>query len=96
MRAALSMFRFLVLCTLIAGFGLVLADQENQPPSSPQNPATIKVGARPPGRIAFISEGAIWVMNTDGSNRQKISAVTNAKGRLSFSPARRPSEELDG
>jgi Tol biopolymer transport system component len=78
--------RIAVLCALILSFGLVLADQQDQPLTNPQNVTETQLGARPAGRIAFISDGGIWAMDTDGKNRQKICAVTNAKGRLSFSP----------
>ena len=45
-----------------------------------------KTGPRPGGKIAFISEGAVEIMNADGSSRMKVCGVDNAKGRLSFSP----------
>ncbi|MDD4052596.1 MAG: hypothetical protein PHR28_11955 [candidate division Zixibacteria bacterium] len=48
--------------------------------------AQTSFSARPSGKIAFISEGAIEVMNADGSSRMKVCGVDNAKGRLSFSP----------
>ena len=38
------------------------------------------------GQIGFIREGNIWTMNADGTNQQKITAVGNADGRMSWSP----------
>jgi len=84
--------RKLMLCAcaaaaaLVLFVGSVLADQKTPTPPAPTNPATIEIGARPAGQIAFIKDGGIWMMDSDGKNRRKISDVMNAKGRLSFSP----------
>jgi Tol biopolymer transport system component len=43
----------------------------------------------PTGRIAFVRSGSIWVMKVDGSAQQKVTDVSNADGRLSFSPDNR-------
>ncbi len=67
-------------------FGVARADKPSQPASTTTTPGTINAGARPTGRIAFIRDGGIWIMDSDGKNRQKVSSVTNAKGRLTFSP----------
>jgi len=40
----------------------------------------------PQGRIAFIRDGNVWVMDAKGANQQLICEVTNADGRLSWSP----------
>lgn len=66
--------------------GVARADQPSQPASTTTAVGTVSTGARPPGRIAFIKDGGIWIMDSDGSDRQQVSSVTNAKGRLSFSP----------
>ncbi len=39
----------------------------------------------PTGRIAFIREGSVWVMEANGNNQQMISETVNAAGRLSWS-----------
>jgi Tol biopolymer transport system component len=62
------------------------ADQGTQVPDVNKNPGQIQVGARPGGRIAFIDEGGISIMDTDGKNRRKVCDITNARGRVSFSP----------
>jgi len=67
-------------------FGAARADNPSQPASKTAMAGTMDVGARPGGRIAFIKDGGIWIMDSDGKNRQMVSAVTNAKGRISFSP----------
>ncbi|MDF1543822.1 MAG: hypothetical protein P1R58_01825 [bacterium] len=41
---------------------------------------------QPDGRIAFIRDGNIWVMNVAASEIQMLTEVTNADGRLSWSP----------
>lgn len=67
-------------------FGMARADQPSQSTSTTTTAGTVNVGARPTGRIAFIKDGGIWIMDSDGKNRQRVSSVTNAKGRISFSP----------
>lgn len=46
-----------------------------------------KAGAigQPTGRLAFVRDRNIWVMNADGSDQQLISEVGNADGRPSWS-----------
>jgi Tol biopolymer transport system component len=44
---------------------------------------------KPTGKIAFVRDGNIWVMNPDGSEQMLVSEVTNADGRLSFAPDNR-------
>jgi len=61
------------------------ADEQTQAPSL-KSSTKMQIGARPVGRIAFVGDSGVYIMDTDGKNRQKICAVTNAKGRLSFSP----------
>lgn len=46
------------------------------------------VGA-PDGKIAFIRNGHVWIMNADGSAQQTVTEVSNADGRMSFSPDNR-------
>lgn len=86
MKFGKAFLRIAVLCALVLFSGSVMADQQDQPLTSPDADGKIKVGARPAGRIAFISDGAISIMDTDGKNRQKVCEVTNSRGRLSFSP----------
>jgi len=40
----------------------------------------------PSGRIAFIREKNVWVMDATGANQMSVSEVGNADGRLSWSP----------
>jgi len=87
MRSLLLRFSVLAaLCAVVVIVGMALADTPK--PSAPAvgELAKIDVGARPPGRIAFLKDGDVWIMDSDGKNRQKICAVTNARGRVSFSP----------
>jgi Tol biopolymer transport system component len=86
MNAGKVLLRSAVVCALLLTFGLISADQQDQPPTIPQEPTKLNVGARPAGKIAFIGSGAVWIMDSDGRNRQQITEVANAQGRLSFSP----------
>ena len=45
-----------------------------------------EIPANPVGKIAFIREGSIWMMNADGATQEKVSEVVNADGRLTWSP----------
>jgi Tol biopolymer transport system component len=40
----------------------------------------------PTGKVAFIRDGNIWTMNANGNDQQVVTEVTNAEGRLSWSP----------
>ena len=40
----------------------------------------------PSGKIAFIRDGDVWIMDADGANQQRIVEVKNADGRLSWAP----------
>ncbi len=51
---------------------------ESLPPDSSIGP--------PQGRIAFIRDGNIWAMEANGENQMIVCEVTNANGRLSWSP----------
>jgi len=44
-----------------------------------------QIGA-PLGKIAFVREGDVWVMDWDGKNQFKVVAAQNADGRLSWAP----------
>lgn len=67
---------------ILVGTGLAAAQTSSTAPAASLD----KIGPRPGGKIAFINEGAIWIMDADGRNRMKVCGVDNAKGRLSFSP----------
>jgi Tol biopolymer transport system component len=43
----------------------------------------------PLGKIAFIREGDLWVMDWDGKNQYKVVSAQNADGRLSWAPDNR-------
>jgi len=86
MKTSLHLLGMAVLVGLLLTFAQVSADKPDQPPELSGNMLTADVGARPTGRIAFISDGGISIMDTDGKNRRKVCAVDNARGRLSFSP----------
>lgn len=43
----------------------------------------------PTGKIAFVRDKNIWVMNPDASEQMMVSEVTNADGRISFAPDNR-------
>lgn len=51
-------------------------------------PATLAgtIPAKPSGRIAFIRDGDIWVMDADGQRQQRVAEVKNADGRISWAP----------
>jgi Tol biopolymer transport system component len=40
----------------------------------------------PAGRLAFVREGNVYVMNVDGSGQEMVCQIENANGRLSWSP----------
>lgn len=75
-----------VFLVLFVSAGFLAAGTETPSQSISPDAGKFKIGAKPPGRIAFISEGDVWIMDADGKNRQKVCAAGNAKGRLSFSP----------
>lgn len=41
---------------------------------------------KPTGKIAFVRDGNIWMMNADGNNQVLVTEVTNADGLLTWSP----------
>lgn len=50
-------------------------------------PADSSSGPGPPaGEIAFIRDGNVWLMDVSGANQRLACLVTNATGRLSWSP----------
>lgn len=49
-------------------------------------PAKAGTIGQPTGKIAFIREKNIWVMDADGKNQMLVSEVANADGRISWSP----------
>ncbi|MEE9441233.1 MAG: hypothetical protein V3V99_01005 [candidate division Zixibacteria bacterium] len=81
-------FAFVIALVLMLGTGAYIsADSDKSAPQSPSlNTGKIDAGPRPLGKIAFIKDGGIWIMDSDGKNRRIICEVTNAAGRLSFSP----------
>jgi Tol biopolymer transport system component len=75
---------FVLLLTATAWSG----PEETAPAGSPQTQSIQKeeIGAKPGGLIAFVRDGNVWIMDSDGKNQQQVCAVDNARGRLSFSP----------
>ncbi len=43
------------------------------------------VVGKPAGKIAFLREKNVWIMDVDNTNQQKVCEATNADGRLSWS-----------
>jgi Tol biopolymer transport system component len=41
---------------------------------------------QPSGRLAFIRDSSVWVMNADGTGQKRVCEARNADGRLSWSP----------
>jgi Tol biopolymer transport system component len=79
----LASFLFLILPVLVwAG------PEDTAPTGSPQVQVMQKeeIGAKPGGLIAFVRDGNVWIMDSDGKNQQQICAADNGRGRLSFSP----------
>ncbi|MCP4567908.1 MAG: hypothetical protein GY841_10050 [FCB group bacterium] len=74
------------LLILLLSAGYIMAGPETPTQNVSAELGKIKTGAKPPGRIAFLNEGDVWIMDTDGKNRQKVCAAGNARGRVSFSP----------
>ncbi|PWB69198.1 hypothetical protein C3F09_10515, partial [candidate division GN15 bacterium] len=54
----------------------------------PKLPASLAgtIPARPTGRLAFIRDSSVWVMNADGTGQMRAADVKNADGRLSWAP----------
>ena len=44
------------------------------------------IPARPSGRIAFVRDGDVWIMDADGTSQMRVCEVKNADGRLSWAP----------
>lgn len=44
------------------------------------------IPARPSGRIAFVRDGDVWVMEADGTGQMRVCEIKNADGRLSWAP----------
>ena len=77
------MKQILIALFLMAGLMLVsgsLAAAERMPAELAGDLGT------PEGRIAFIRDGNVWMMNANGSSQMMVSEVGNADGRLSWSP----------
>ena len=70
----------LIACLFMFAVGLSANAAEKLPANKADQIGT------PTGRVAFIRSGNIWTMNADGSDQQAVSEVTNAEGRLSWSP----------
>ncbi len=86
-KLSLTLFTGLVLFALTTlTIGPVSAQKKDSPPPILKEPGKLDAGPLPMGRIAFIGDGAIWIMDTDGKNRQRVCAVMNSRGRLSFAP----------
>lgn len=41
---------------------------------------------RPMGKIAFIRDNDLWMMDADGQRQQRVAEIKNADGRISWSP----------
>jgi len=68
-----------LLAALLSGAGSSLAAGK----LPPEKAGTI---GEPTGRIAFVRDGNVWVMDHQGQNQMKVCEVTNADGRLSWAP----------
>jgi Tol biopolymer transport system component len=69
---------FLLLYSLIAPAMVLSAEK-----LPPEKAGTI---GKPQGKIAFIRDGSVWIMEAGGANQDVISEIGNADGRLSWSP----------
>lgn len=68
-----------VLCLLVAlPLSALAADK-----LSPEKAGPI---GEPTGKIAFVRNGNVWIMDADGAKQKLICEVSNADGRLSWSP----------
>jgi Tol biopolymer transport system component len=85
MKGAAHFLSIFLLISFIS-ISLIPADTEELKTDIAPAKSEVRIGAKPPGLIAFINDGDIWMMDTDGRNRRMISDVKNAKGKLSFSP----------
>jgi Tol biopolymer transport system component len=70
---------FLVLLSILVVPALVLSAEKLPPEKAGE------IG-KPTGKIAFIREGNVWIMDANGANQELICEVGNADGRLSWSP----------
>ncbi len=79
------MKKYIGLLILGGWFSFALVHGQGSPtPKLPAEKAG-QIGA-PLGKIAFIREGDLWVMDWDGKNQFKVVAAQNADGRLSWAP----------
>lgn len=74
------MSRLLLAFLFVAGLATSTLAAEKMPPDLAGEIPT------PTGKIAFIRDGNIWMMNSDGNNQELVTEVTNADGRLTWSP----------
>ncbi len=73
-------FRRILLLLILAAASVSATTREKLPVDSVGRIDT------PTGRIAFVRNGDIWVMKADGTEQKRICQVSNAEGRLSWSP----------
>ncbi|MCK5125491.1 MAG: PD40 domain-containing protein [candidate division Zixibacteria bacterium] len=87
-RLKTSIVLLMFTAVIIASFFTVgfAGKQETAPGNTSAQIGKTDAGPRPLGQIAFISDGGIEIMDSDGGSRMRVSSLTNAYGRLSFSP----------
>lgn len=81
MKHSLLQLRNLCLTLVILATAPVIALSAESLPA--EKAGTI---GKPQGRIAFLRDGNVWVMDANGANQQLVCEVANADGRLTWSP----------
>ena len=77
-RKATGLLVLFVFIAATFGMSALAADK-----LTPEKAGTI---GQPTGKIAFIRDKNVWYMNVDGSNQTLLCEVTNADGRMTWSP----------
>jgi hypothetical protein len=67
--------------------GTTVAPDATASPSEESSSSPVASGTRPEARLAFVSEGAVWTMRPDGSDRRRASSTGNHVP-LAWSPDR--------
>jgi Tol biopolymer transport system component len=74
---------FFLLVIIVASASITWSQGSQPARMSPEKAGKIDV---PLGKIAFIRDGDLWVMDWDGKNQYKVVTAENADGKISWAP----------